>query len=116
VLPGSIKQTALGQQSASFEHAPPLSTQVLDAQTKPPSAGMHGFPLQQLALDAHMPPGPTHAPVHRGTPRRSGLHVAEGAPPSQAPLQQSHPALHVESLQMSPSGLQPTGNRQTPVG
>jgi hypothetical protein len=83
----------------------------------PPSTGLgtQGRPLQQLALDAHEPPGITQlAPAQRGTPTLSGLQVSWV---SQLPLQQSHEALHdiVLSLQTSPSGLQPWGLRQVPT-
>ena len=71
--------------------------------------------MQQLALEAHEPPGWTQVnPAQRGTPRLSGLQVSSF---SQLPLQQSHEALQdIEaSLQMSPSGLQPIGLVQTPT-
>jgi hypothetical protein len=71
--------------------------------------------LQQLALEAHAWPTPTHvAGAQRGTPTLSCLHVSSV---SQLPLQQSHEALHdiVLSLQTSPSGLHPMGLRQTPT-
>jgi hypothetical protein len=73
--------------------------------------------LQQLALDAHDPPGCTQVgPAQRGTPTLSCLQVSWVAF-SQTPLQQSHEALHdiVLSLQTSPSGLQPMGLRQVPM-
>ena len=72
--------------------------------------------MQQSALDAHELPAPTHwAPVQRGTPTLSCLHVSIV---SQLPAQQSHDELHdiVASLHTSPLGLQPMGNRQTPIG
>jgi hypothetical protein len=72
--------------------------------------------LQQSALDAHELPAPTHcAPVHRGTPTLSCLHVSSV---SQFPAQQSHDELHdiVASLQTSPLGLHPIGSRQMPTG
>jgi len=72
--------------------------------------------LQQSALDAHACPGARHAaPVHRGTPTLSGLHVSLF---SQLPAQQSHDALQdiVASLQTSPLGLHPIGLRHTPSG
>ena len=78
--------------------------------------GVHGAPLQQLALDAQAPPALTHcAGEHRGTPTLSWWHVSFV---SQLPLQQSHDELHdiVFSLHTSPSGLQPMGLRQTPTG
>src|SRR5258708_37491682 len=83
----------------------------------PPSTGFgtQGAPLQQLALDAHAPPGFTHwAGEHRGTPTLSWWQVSWF---SQLPAQQSHDALQlmVASLQTSPSGLQPIGRRQTPI-
>jgi hypothetical protein len=83
----------------------------------PPSTGFgtQGRLLQQLALDAHAPPGCTHVdPEQRGTPTESGWQVSCT---SQLPLQQSHEALQdiVLSLQTSPSGLQPCGLRQTPT-
>jgi hypothetical protein len=71
--------------------------------------------LQQLALDAHDPPGFTQVPpAQRGTPTLSRWQVSWF---SQLPLQQSHEALHdiVASLQTSPSGLQPWGLRQVPT-
>jgi len=77
--------------------------------------GTQGRPLQQFALDAHDPPGWTHVrPAQRGTPRESGRQVSSF---SQLPLQQSHDALHdiVDSLQTSPSGLQPCGFLHTPT-
>jgi hypothetical protein len=82
----------------------------------PVGFGTHGRPLQQSALEAHAAPAFTHwAPVHRGTPTLSCLHVSIV---SQLPAQQSHDALHdvVASLQTSPLGLQPIGLRQTPSG
>jgi hypothetical protein len=83
----------------------------------PPGVGLgtQGTLLQQLALDEHAPPAWTHvAGEQRGTPSESWWHVSWF---SQLPLQQSHDALHdiVASLQMSPSGLQPIGLRQTPI-
>ncbi len=76
--------------------------------------GTHGIPLQQLALEAHAAPAPTHAPAQRGTPTLSWTQVSCV---SQLPLQQSHDELHdiVFSLQTSPSGLQPMGLRHTPT-
>jgi hypothetical protein len=73
------------------------------------------MPLQQLALEAQAWPAPTQVPgEQRGTPTLSWRHVSIV---SQLPLQQSHDALHdiVDSLQTSPSGLQPMGLRQTPT-
>jgi hypothetical protein len=75
--------------------------------------GTQGRLLQQLALDAHDPPGCTQVPAaQRGTPRLSCRQVSWW----QFPLQQSHAALHsmLPSRQTSPSGLQPWGFRQTP--
>jgi hypothetical protein len=83
----------------------------------PPSAvlGTQGRSLQQLALEAHEPPGCTQvSPAQRGTPTLSGRQVFSF---SQLPEQQSHEALHdiVASLQMSPSGLHPLGLRHVPT-
>jgi hypothetical protein len=75
--------------------------------------GTQGRLLQQLALDAHDPPGCTQvAAAQRGTPRLSGRQVSLW----QTPLQQSHEALQdmVSSRQISPSGLHPWGLRHTP--
>jgi len=77
--------------------------------------GTQGRPPQQFALVAQEPPGWTHVmPVQRGTPSESGWQVSSF---SQLPLQQSHDALHdmVDSLQTSPSGLQPCGFLHTPT-
>jgi hypothetical protein len=71
--------------------------------------------LQQSALEAQEVPACTHcAPVHRGTPTLSCLHVSSF---SQLPEQQSHDELQdiVESLQTSPLGLHPIGKRQMPT-
>jgi hypothetical protein len=81
-----------------------------------PGFGTQGSPPQQSALDTQDCPVATHvAPVQRGTPMMSGLHVSMVW---QLPEQQSHDALHdlVESLQTSPFGLHPVGLRQTPSG
>jgi hypothetical protein len=83
----------------------------------PPSTGLgtQGMPPQQSALEAHAMPGPAQtAGPQRGTPRESWWQVSW---PWQLPLQQSHEALQdmVLSRQMSPSGLQPCGLRQTPM-
>jgi hypothetical protein len=69
--------------------------------------------LQQLALEAHACPGPTQAPVQRGTCRLSGRQASAW----HLPLQQSQLALHdmVDSRQTSPSGLHPMGLRQMPT-
>jgi len=76
---------------------------------------MHGNPSQQLALEAQASPFMAHfSGAQRGTPTLSTLHVSCV---SQLPLQQLQEALQdiVASLQMSPSGLQPMGLRQTPT-
>jgi hypothetical protein len=99
-------------------HPPHAGTQKPVAQTNagvvPLGLGMQGSPEQQSALVEHACPAATHeAPVQRGTPTLSGLHVSWF---SQLPLQQSHEALQliVASLQTSPFGLQPLGLRHTP--
>jgi hypothetical protein len=108
-----------GQQSASSVQALQAATHEVPEQTNgaPPAAvlGTQGALLQQLALDAHDPPAPTHiAGAHRGTPTLSCLQVSSV---SQLPLQQSHDELQdiVLSLHTSPSGLHPIGLRQTPT-
>jgi len=76
--------------------------------------GTQGRLLQQLALDAHAPPGMTHVPgEQRGTPRLSWWQVSWF---SQLPAQQSQEALHdiVASLQMSPSGFRLQGDERWP--
>lgn len=117
VLPGAITQLVPGQQSAFTVHAPQAATHVVAPQTNggiPLGLGTQGKPLQQFALDAHAPPASTHAPVHRGMPTLSSLHVSAF---SQLPEQQLQDALHdiASNLQTSPSGLQPIGLRQTPT-
>jgi hypothetical protein len=120
VLPFGATQLSPGQQSASTVHAPQPGTHAAIEQTKggiPPGTGLgtQGVPLQQLALDAHAPPGGTQvSPAQRGTPSPSSLQVSWTM---QFPLQQSHEALQVMvgSLHTSPSGLQPTGFRQMPT-
>lgn len=118
VLPCATSQAVPGQQSALSVHAPQAWTQVCPEHTYgglAPGLGTHGAPLQQSALEAHELPGFTHwAPVHRGTPSLSCLHVSCV---SQLPAQQSHDELHdiVCSLQTSPLGLQPIGKRQIPM-
>ena len=68
---------------------------------------------EQLLTDEGAPAS-THAPVHRGMPTLSSLHVSAF---SQLPEQQLQDALHdiASNLQTSPSGLQPIGLRQTPT-
>jgi hypothetical protein len=118
VDPGATEHDVPGQQSALVVHEPQAATHCCPAHTKgapvPVVFGTQGRPPQQLALDAHAWPAPTHAPVQRGTPTLSCLHVSSV---SQLPLQQSHDELHdiVLSLQTSPSGLQPIGLRHTPT-
>jgi hypothetical protein len=118
VLPTATKHAAPPQQSALVVHLPHAAehdcpqTNVGD----PDGFGMHGRPLQQSALEAHAAPAPTQvAPVQRGTPTLSCLHVM---PPfcSQLPEQQSQDALQevVASLQTSPFGLHPWGLLQIP--
>jgi hypothetical protein len=113
-----MTQDEPAQQSALFVQAPQVGTHAAAPQmNRGPLAlglGMQGEWLQQLALDAHPPPVGTHfAGAHRGTPTLSCLQVSIV---SQLPAQQSHEELQVIvlSLQTSPSGLQPTGLRQTP--
>lgn len=117
VLPGAISQLVPGQQSALTVHPPHAWTQVVAPHTNggmPLGFGTQGRPLQQFALDAHAPPASTQAPVQRGMPTLSSLHVSAF---SQLPEQQLQDALHdiASSLQTSPSGLQPIGLRHTPT-
>jgi hypothetical protein len=115
-LPTGTMQLEPGQQSASIVHLPQVCTHA-GAQMYggfPAGLGTQGRSLQQFALDAHAPPGMTQvAPLHRGTPRLSGLQVSWW----QLPLQQSQLAEHdmVDSRQTSPSGLQLLGFRQVPT-
>jgi hypothetical protein len=70
--------------------------------------------LQQSALEAHDPPSLMQLPkAHRGMPRLSWMHVFAW----QLPAQQSHVSLHEFelSLQTSPLGLHPEGNRHVPT-
>jgi hypothetical protein len=119
VLPDATSHAEPGQQSALLVHVPHLGTHAFWVQTYgglPPGLGTHGVPLQQSALEAHELPGFTHcAPVHRGTPTLSCLHVSCV---SQLPAQQSHDELQdiTASLQTSPFGLHPCGLRQMPTG
>jgi hypothetical protein len=117
-LPADRVHDVPGQQSADVVQAPQLPMHIEPAQTKggPASGapGTQGRPPQQLALDAHAWPAPTHVPAHLGTPTLSCLQVSSV---SQLPEQQSQDELQdiVCSLHTSPSGLHPIGNRQTPT-
>jgi hypothetical protein len=80
----------------------------------PPGFGTHSEPLQQLALDAHALPGPTHCNgAQRLTPLVSGRHVLLTIV---FPAQQSVKALQEVPvpLHTAPSGLQ-LDTRQTPM-
>jgi hypothetical protein len=107
VEPGAMMHELPGQQSALLVQAPHAATHDVDPQMNggvPAGLGTHGMWLQQLALEAHEPPGLTHtAGEHRGTPTLSWWQVSIV---SQLPAQQSHRALQlmVESLQTLPSG------------
>jgi hypothetical protein len=119
VLPCGTSHDVPGQQSALLVQPPHAWTQIDGEHVNgglPLGLGTQGAPLQQSALDAHELPAPRHcAPVHRGTPTLSCLHVSCV---SQLPAQQSHDELHdiVCSLHTSPLGLQPMGSRQMPTG
>jgi hypothetical protein len=98
LLPGATTHEVPGQQSAVVVHGPQPETHCVPWQTsgEPPSAalrlGTQGRPLQQLALEAHAWPAPTHvAGAHRGTPTLSWWQVSCV---SQLPAQQSHDELH----------------------
>jgi hypothetical protein len=110
VLPAGISHAEPGQQSALLVQPPQAGMQTFGEHTNggdPPAFGTQGVPLQQSALEAQELPAPTHwAPVQRGTPTLSCLHVSIV---SQLPAQQSQLELHdiVASLQTSPFGLQP---------
>jgi len=118
-VPCGASHAVPGQQSALLEHAPHAPTHDIPEHTNgglPVGLGTHGAPLQQSALDAHELPAARHwAPVQRGTPTLSCLHVSSF---SQLPEQQSHDELHdiVASLQTSPLGLHPIGFLQMPTG
>jgi hypothetical protein len=117
-LPGGVSHADPGQQSALTVHWPHLATHWVVPHTYggvPLGLGTQGSPLQQLALDAHASPAPTHCTgPQRGTPTLSGWQESSFW---QLPLQQSHEALQdiVCKRQMSPSGLQPIGLRHTPT-
>jgi hypothetical protein len=118
-LPIALAHDDPAQQSASPVHVSPAAPHACAQMYGgvPLGLGTHGSPLQQLALDAHEPLVGTHVtPLHLGMPMPSGWHVA-APPPAQLPLQQSHVALHDidESLQTSPSGLQPIGALHVPI-